>query len=360
MNRSVRFCWSAAILLLGLAAADAASAADTASRSYPLPDHGTLQLQVPAAWKDRVEQPREDLPPTLVFGPESGGRFKVLMTPLWSPEGKPLPNPAGIKKLVRSLIAKAKIQSVEKTIGMQELRGSSGIGYCFSATDRAPKPGEFKFLTQGILVINDLLTTFTVLTNEGQGNVVSSALAMLKSAVHNPAGPALPGLSQFSIQIAEKGGQYALTVPVCRVVMTFPRERFVLSKRNIGGGTANPTYFMFSDDAAGILVSGWFEPAEKYPGAKVLWEEFLEGVANTGFPAPQEATFAEMGVWDVVLYSLRPPKSKSSAKVMPSMRAHCVMADTWIELHLSQTSSRAAGHEKLREWLGKVRVETKP
>jgi hypothetical protein len=52
----------------------------------------------------------------------------------------------------------------------------------FSATDRAPKPGEYKFMTQGMLQVGELSVTFTILTNEGQELVIKQALDALKGA----------------------------------------------------------------------------------------------------------------------------------------------------------------------------------
>jgi hypothetical protein len=56
------------------------------------------------------------------------------------------------------------------------MRGESGMGYYFSATDRAPKPGEFKYLTQGILHIGELVASFTILSNDGGEANASDAL----------------------------------------------------------------------------------------------------------------------------------------------------------------------------------------
>ena len=63
-----------------------------------------------------------------------------------------------------------------------EFSGRSGPGYCFSATDRAPQPGEYKYLTQGIVRVGELSVTFTILTNDGQEAVVKQALEALKGA----------------------------------------------------------------------------------------------------------------------------------------------------------------------------------
>jgi hypothetical protein len=73
---------------------------------------------------------------------------------------------------------------VETNIGVIEFAGSSGPGFYFSVTDRAPKPDEYKFMTQGMLKVSDLVMTFTILTNDGQEQIARDALAMLRSAIH--------------------------------------------------------------------------------------------------------------------------------------------------------------------------------
>ncbi|HKZ69691.1 MAG TPA: hypothetical protein VJ020_06410, partial [Anaerolineales bacterium] len=75
-------------------------------------------------------------------------------------------------------------QVVEKKIERRELKGPAARGYYFSATDRAPKPGEHKYLTQGIVLMDDLIVAFTIFTNDGQERVVAAALEAIRSAVH--------------------------------------------------------------------------------------------------------------------------------------------------------------------------------
>ncbi len=152
-------------------------------RSYPLPEHGTFQVKVPASWKDSVAQPGGALPSTITFAPKAGAPFEILVTPLWlaQPDLK-MPTADEIKvKLQRGADEVAK-RAVEKTIEVKPLKGSTNIGYYFAATDRAPKPGEFKFLNQGIVAVEDLLVSFTILTNDGQDAVVTAALSMLSAA----------------------------------------------------------------------------------------------------------------------------------------------------------------------------------
>jgi hypothetical protein len=159
-------------------------AEQTSVRSYPLPDHGTFQLQVPVGWADQMQQPPRRLPPTIKFRQKEGAAFEVLLTPLWAMNGNALPSVQNVRQIVSQSAEGAKTQSVEKTISVVEVKGSSGMGFFFSATDRAPKAGEYKFLTQGIILVGELMVTFTVLTNDNQTDIVADALAMLKSAVH--------------------------------------------------------------------------------------------------------------------------------------------------------------------------------
>lgn len=67
-------------------------------------------------------------------------------------------------------------------IAILELRGIFGGGYYFSATDKAPRSDEHKYLTQGAMAVDDLLLTFTVLTDKADSSIVKTALDVLRSA----------------------------------------------------------------------------------------------------------------------------------------------------------------------------------
>ena len=73
-------------------------------------------------------------------------------------------------------------QAVEKSISIQDLKGPHAEGTYFSATDRAPKPGEFKYMTQGAMSVSGLPVTFTILTNDDSKSPESVALRMLRTA----------------------------------------------------------------------------------------------------------------------------------------------------------------------------------
>jgi hypothetical protein len=174
-----------AFLVPLLSSASATLTTGTSERQYALPDHGYFVLQVPRDWKDQVRQPPNRLPPTIVFSRTSGYPFQILLTPIWSMrKDRPPDSRDDLRAAVEQAAHAAKSQAVESELPIIEFQGRSGPGFYFSATDRAPKPGEYKFLNQGILRVGELTVTFTILTNDGQELIVKQALDLLKSAAH--------------------------------------------------------------------------------------------------------------------------------------------------------------------------------
>jgi hypothetical protein len=171
---------------VGALVATLASADDTVTaRRFPLPQMGELELTMPYSWKDQLRQPPQGLPPTISLTPATGNSFQVLITPKWEVRpGVFVPSKKEIRNQVQGAADRAKSRAVETTINLRELVGASGGGYYFSATDRAPNPGEFKYMTQGALRVGEIALMFTVLTNDGAESVFPESLAMLRSAKH--------------------------------------------------------------------------------------------------------------------------------------------------------------------------------
>jgi hypothetical protein len=160
-----------------------AIAAGVSPQSFSIPDHGALTLLVPDAWTSDLKQPPNRSPPTIGLKPRSGMPFVVLVTAGWAaePAGK-VPDEATIRSEVAAAAKDAASQSVEGALSVQEIKGAEGRGFYFAATDRAPNPGEYKYLTQGIIRVGAISLAFTVLTNDGQEEVARAALEMLRSA----------------------------------------------------------------------------------------------------------------------------------------------------------------------------------
>ncbi|HYS05234.1 MAG TPA: hypothetical protein VEW47_08580 [Candidatus Dormibacteraeota bacterium] len=159
-------------------------AADGAApvRTYDLPGHGRLEFSVPAAWKEEINRPPGDLPPTIEFSPAAGNEFSVQITPLFSPAGDPDYNQMKkIRPLLEEIGRKQLEASVEKEITLQKIKGAEAAGYYFTVTDRAPKKDEWTYLTEGAAGVGDLLVSFTILTNSLDSGELRQALRLIES-----------------------------------------------------------------------------------------------------------------------------------------------------------------------------------
>jgi hypothetical protein len=173
------------MVLLLIFSLNASAAEQPIDRRYTLPDHGVFQMKVPPSWKEEIAQPPNALPPTIIFSPAKGNEFKIIITPIWKErDDTPVINDAAAQRMVERAMSKAQPNAAEKNLKMVEMKGSAGNGYYFSATDKAPEPGGYKFLTQGILLVDELVVTFTILTNDDQGVVAGAAITMLKTAIY--------------------------------------------------------------------------------------------------------------------------------------------------------------------------------
>jgi len=159
----------------------------TSARRFPVPGHGELVLQVPEAWQAVGGQPPGDLPPTFTFTPSSGAAFKVMVTAggFAKPGAAPM-DADTVRKQVEAFAKSAEPQAVEKSLAVKELKGPASHGFYFSATDKAPKPGEFTCLAQGMARVGDIILVFTILTNDGQESSAKAALEMVRGAVLQP------------------------------------------------------------------------------------------------------------------------------------------------------------------------------
>jgi hypothetical protein len=175
------------MLALGLGPATASEKGpwvcrDCAVRSFPVPGHGSLELNIPKEWRSEM-RPLGQLPSTISLSPSEGGEFDVMVTPLWSPKNeKDFNSPAKVKTLVDNDRKGLAPSAVEKELVLVPLNGAAAHGYYFFATDKAPKPGEFEYLYRAGVGVGDLLLSVTILTHKKDSQSVQDALASLRDA----------------------------------------------------------------------------------------------------------------------------------------------------------------------------------
>jgi hypothetical protein len=158
-------------------------AAGGEARTFPLPQHGKLILAMPASWQQDVRQPRANLPPTITLTPRQGDEFKILITPIWSPQKDPTFNrPDKVKRLVENDLSGMLPGAVEQNVPLRQFTGTSGTGYYFQVTDKAPAPGDFPYAVRAGIGVGDLLLSVTVLSRQKNAKAVAATIDMLRGA----------------------------------------------------------------------------------------------------------------------------------------------------------------------------------
>ena len=152
-------------------------------RTLPIPGRGALVLYSSLAGSQQIGQPPEEIAPTIRFSNAAGEKFEVVITAFWSPAKDASFNlPKNVRSIVEDTLEELKPRLMEKKLSLLQLHGGSGTGYYIAGTVKAPGPGEYKFLTQGAIAVDDLLLTFTVLTNIKPSPVISQVFDMLRTA----------------------------------------------------------------------------------------------------------------------------------------------------------------------------------
>lgn len=154
-----------------------------AAKKYSIPEHGTLELNIPVSWKGKVHKPQENMPPTIIFDPAKGNDFQVMINVLWSKTGE---QDFNSQQKVRTFVEKqgqTLLPNISETkIVLTEIKGVSHNGYYLSVTDKAPNPGEYRYMTRGSIGVGNLLLNFTILHRVKDPQSVRDALSMLREA----------------------------------------------------------------------------------------------------------------------------------------------------------------------------------
>ena len=156
-------------------------------RKYPIPEHKTLELNVPTPWKGTVHKPQENMSPTIIFDPAKGNDFQVLITVMWSKIGdRDFNSQEKARTFIEKDGQKLLPNAAEPKIVLQEIRGADNTGCYFSITDKAPNPGEYRYMTRGAIGVGDLLLNFTILHRVKDSQAVRDALSLLREAKQTP------------------------------------------------------------------------------------------------------------------------------------------------------------------------------
>jgi hypothetical protein len=318
-----------------------ASASDVESRHFALKDESSLRFDIPKTWRSQSQQIEKPAGVQIRVDAPKEAPFLILMT-AFQPRSKRKTSfdLKSIRKVVQGAADQLKNKAVETAIPVRALNASHAAGYYISVTDKSPKPGDYKFLNQGLGRIGPLHMSFTILSNDGSGKVMAAAMAMVRSGAFKKS-PAKkvqkpkPIAKAHSISVSEREKGFYLTVPVSRLAMTIPGKTLKQDEKGRQAGSTSARYFYLRDDKRQLIISGWFESSRDYRGARLLWMKESAQLRRKNGDKPKHVRFEKLGKWDVVHYQMDTLMGKKLPRAIPNLRAHWVEAGTWIELHLS-------------------------
>ena len=151
-------------------------------RSFAIPQHGKLMLNVPSSWKQGAGDP-VGIFPTITFSPDKGDAFVVLITPIWNAKKDQNFNKSEkVKSMIDGDLRGMLPSAIEKDVNIREFKGVYGSGYYFLLTDKAPKPGEYTYATRAWVGVGDLLLSVTILSQSRNSEGITSTIMALKGA----------------------------------------------------------------------------------------------------------------------------------------------------------------------------------
>jgi hypothetical protein len=128
----------------------------------------------------QVDSDTAALPPeSAAFSSADATKMRALLST--GPMREEISTDEGMRGVASDMAVELERQSVEKKIEVQRVASQHAHGYYVCATDRAPKPGEYKYLCQGLLNVDGTPIVFTVLYNDSGKSEADKVMAAMKT-----------------------------------------------------------------------------------------------------------------------------------------------------------------------------------
>jgi len=320
------------------------------AEAFDWPGYGTVSAAVPTGWSVRTQSTKK-VEFYLMAEPQAGPVVNAQFSLIILPPEQPL-KMEQVKSRLEEVTRQFLDRSVEKTFDPKPLTLSHGSGWVVELTDasllgKPAEPGNYK-VTRSALALLDgqVMLVATILFDDPSLPEVGTAMSLLSSLRFERG--TTDGQASSPL-----GGPFTFTVPQSQVVVQVSDP----SLRPEDAASAGGNYFKLARSNPQLILSGWLEPASSYKGLKEFWQAESRSPAYAGALAPTRVEMLRNGPWEVVAFDVPVPGGGTSAHV----RAERVQAGTWIDLHLSTTSTKspAALRAELLAALRQVQVVEK-
>ncbi len=147
----------------------------------PIPSCGKLQLSLPQEWNASINEEKHEEIPTFSISIGKDNEILALVSPL-SPcgSGEKYDN---IDKMLEEESKMLLPNAVESNVSISKIPSNKNHSiYYFSLTDKAPEPGDFKYLTRIIGLIDNALINITILKHKKDDSRTNTFLSALSKA----------------------------------------------------------------------------------------------------------------------------------------------------------------------------------
>jgi hypothetical protein len=156
--------------------------ADHMAYRFTVSKQNRLRLSLPATWRAGMRQDPNGMTSTIKIWPTGSERFEVLISRIPRKNGEGPVTSERLLQIVRENGQMAASHSAEQKLDVKAFGPGNWKGYYYRLTDKAPRPNEYKYMTQGAMSEGTILFTFTFLTNSDKAFDQEQVLRLLSSA----------------------------------------------------------------------------------------------------------------------------------------------------------------------------------
>lgn len=156
----------------------------TELRQFKLGRGKSLELQVPKDWKQKVRKSKGSIAISIDFSMEKSQAMELHVTGMVGPwVSKLSSDPSALQQFVQSQMKRMEPTAEPGSMKLFRFQADSGSGYMYTAADKNPDVGGYKYLRQGAITLaDDFVASFSVLSNDSEAPEVQDALQVLKTA----------------------------------------------------------------------------------------------------------------------------------------------------------------------------------
>jgi hypothetical protein len=329
-------------LLAGVARAE--------ERSVTIFEGRKISVSVPTGWKFGEAQDPKTGVQTLEWL-EPSGEVQLDISFLPDSKGRMATREALEAEMKRTLSFYL-TDAVEREMRFTSLETADGVCEYTSFTDRRlvgrkiPE-GERLISTTGMRSWKGVYLLFTLLSNSRDTEAFRQAIEIVRTGVKEVGGQGVAG--------APASGAISVTLPFAPWVMKVPGEGAKVAERTIKPD-GRSGYFLLRNDASGLNVSFFIEPARKCTSSR----ECRDMVQKAGFAhlgRAEKITPSEIG--DISVVECFVPDFRGMPVQQQHLFAEFVVQGYWVDMHVSKVLYTPADRERFEQLVKGISFRSK-